>query len=65
MFMVFRNIRMMAAIVGIERDDVNGIEIVGGVGMRRRGRRHAVLRERNHKDRRQYRSQEPHGLSIY
>jgi hypothetical protein len=35
------------------------------VGMRRRSRRHAVLRERNHKDRRQYRSQEPHERSIY
>lgn len=65
MLMVFRNIRMMAAIVGIERNNVNGMEIVGGMGMRRRSRRHAVLRERNHKNRRQYRSQEFHGPSIY
>jgi hypothetical protein len=63
--MVFRTVAMMAAIMSIERNDVSRVKIVGGMGMRRRRRRHAVLRERNDKDRRQYRSQEPHASILY
>jgi hypothetical protein len=65
MVMVFRTVAMMSAIMRIERNDVSRMKIVGGMGMRRRRRRHAVLRERNDKDRPQYWSQEPHAPILY
>ena len=63
--MVFVAFAMMAPIVGIEGNHMNRIKIISFMGMRRRCRCHAVLRERNHKDRRQDRSQEPHRSILY
>jgi len=65
MVIMRRPVCMMFMIMSIDRDNVNGLKIVSLVGMRRRGRGHAVLRKRNHEDRRQDRSQEPHGPSLY
>lgn len=65
MIVVFRIFAMMAPIVGIECNHMNRMKIISFMGMRRRRRRHTVLRERNHKDRRQDRSQEPHSSILY
>lgn len=62
---LFRSIQMIAAIVRIERNSMNDVKIVRGVRMGRGRRGHAVLHERNHKDRRRYRTQELHGSGLY
>ena len=65
LFMMVRIVRLMPAMVRIERDGVNRMNIASAMGVRSRRRRHAIKRKRNDKQRRQNESQNQHIVILY